>query len=359
MRLLRLRAQHLRLFDRLDIEPGPGVNLLVGPNGAGKTSVLEAIYLLGYGRSFRAGARDVVVQRGSAELQLFAEIETAAGTHRLGLRRSSRDWEARVDGEPVPSLSELFRHCAVVLFEPGSHALIGGEAELRRRFIDWGLFHVEQDFLPVWRRYQRALKQRNAWLRGAGEQGGAAPWERELDSAGSVLHRMRAGYLQSLTPRVEVLADTLFPAARQLAFEYQPGWRADEQTLAEALAGSRERDRTLGYTTVGPHRANWSLRIPEIPDRHALSRGQEKLAALCCLLAQAAQYAEAMGGWPVLCLDDLASELDRAHQQRLAVWLRAVPAQVLLTGTEAPIGLADAGDCVTFHVEQGQIRRLL
>jgi DNA replication and repair protein RecF len=358
VRLRQLRIEQLRLFEQAEIAPGPRLNLLVGDNGAGKTSVLEAVHLLGYGRSFRAGARDAVIRHGADAARVFAEIEAPDGRHRLGLRRGSKDWEARIDGVAVAALSELFARCAVVTFEPGSHELIAGPAELRRRFLDWGLFHVEQEFLGVWRSYQRALRQRNALLREGRGGDQLTPWELELDRSGSTLDRMRQRYADALAPPLEELSAALFPSPGLPTLSYRPGWPRHEGALGDALAASRPRDLALGYTTLGPHRANWSIRYPTLPGRDSLSRGQEKLAALCCVLAQAQHYAGVRGDWPIICLDDLGSELDQAHQGRAAQWLAAQPAQVLVSGTEAPVGF-DAGSCAMFHVERGQLRALL
>jgi DNA replication and repair protein RecF len=361
MHLLRLRAEQLRLFEAVDFEPTPGVNLLLGPNGAGKTSLLEAVYLLGYGRSFRAGAREAVVRRGAESLQVFAEIADARGErHRLGLQRSGRQWQARIDGRDVGNLSELFVHCPVVCFEPGSHELIAGPAELRRRYLDWGLFHVEQTFLDTWRDYQRALRQRNALLRGHASTDEFLPWEHELGSLGERLHQMRGSYVAALAAPLVAVAAEVFPSPGPPTLRYLPGWSAEGEGLATVLAASRDRDRQVGYTTAGPHRANWSLHYPDLPTRDALSRGQEKLSALCCILAQAQHFAAVRGDWPIMCIDDLGSELDRPHQARAADWLAAQPAQVWVTGTDAPAGFAAARDGVTtFHVEQGTLRRLL
>lgn len=359
MRLVRLRAEHLRLFETVEFEPHPGLNVLTGANGAGKTSLIEAVYLLGYGRSFRAGPRDVVVQRGAEALTVFAEVESSDGLHRLGLQRSAKAWEGRVDGQPVPALSELFQHCAVVLFEPGSHELISGPAEVRRRFLDWGLFHVERGFLPLWRRYQRALKQRNALIRSTGAASELEPWEAELASSGEALDALRQRYVALLLPLLREIADQVFPAGGPPELRYQPGWRSAETGLQQALADSRERDAMLGYTVPGPHRANWTIRFATVPERDNLSRGQEKLAALACLLAQATLFAQGRGEWPIICLDDLGSELDRQHQQRVLGWLSAVPSQVLISGTEPPHGLEQLPDAshATFHVEHGALRR--
>lgn len=109
---------------------------------------------------------------------------------------------------------------------------------------------------------------------------------------------------------------------------------------------------------IGPHRADWSLAFEQAPLREHLSRGQEKLTALGCLLAQATLHAGRRGEWPVVCLDDLASELDLAHQEALVAQLVAADAQVLVTGTECPVPLRTRPHRL-FHVEQGQISALL
>jgi DNA replication and repair protein RecF len=358
VRLLRLRLEELRLFEQVELVPGPGVNLLLGPNGAGKTSLLEAVHLLGYGRSFRSGARDGLIRRGSEATQVFAEIEGPDGRHRLGLRRASKDWEARVDGSNVATLSEMFARCAVVTFEPGSHELIAGASEGRRRFLDWGLFHVEPSFLASWRSYQRALRQRNALLREGRGGNALEPWESELERHGRALDRMRRDYVAMLETELRPISAALFPSPGEPSLQYRAGWRSDDQSLGEALLEARARDLALGYTTQGPHRANWSIQYPGLPSREALSRGQEKLAALSCVLAQARHYATLRGDWPIICLDDLGSELDRGHQQRAASWLLEQPAQALISGTEAPAGF-DSSRCTLFHVEQGGLRALL
>lgn len=147
MRLATLRVRGLRCLTDSAIELDPAINVFVGANGAGKTSVLEAAFLLSHARSFRSGAKDALLQRGANELSVFAELNHSDGrSNRVGLGRTGARWEARLDGEQV-AIGQLVQACAVVCFEPGSHALIAGAADERRRFMDWGVFHVEHDFL--------------------------------------------------------------------------------------------------------------------------------------------------------------------------------------------------------------------
>ena len=139
MHVTRLAVGDFRRFDSVDIAPGPGLNLLLGPNGAGKTSVLEALHLMAYGRSFRGRVRDGLVREHAQALEVFVEWEEAGGPgelrRRAGLRHSGQDWTGRLDGQDVAHLGQLCAALAVVTFEPGSHALIAGGAENRRRFV--------------------------------------------------------------------------------------------------------------------------------------------------------------------------------------------------------------------------------
>jgi DNA replication and repair protein RecF len=360
MRLEQLRMCGLRCLTDVSLALDPAINVFVGDNGAGKTSVLEAAFLLSHARSFRSGAREALVQRGMSQLALYAEVRhhDEAAVERVGLGRSGARWEARINGESV-SIGQLVQVCAVVCFEPGSHALIAGAAEERRRYLDWGVFHVEPDFLTLWRRCQRALKQRNSLLRGGAADGEGLfePWEWELSQAAALLDLQRRAYLDLLRPCLEASMAALLPELGAMELRYRRGW-SEDASLAEQLIMQRGRDLARGHTSLGPHRADWTVSFERAPLREHLSRGQEKLAALACVLAQAALYARQRGDWPVVCLDDLASELDQVHQAAVVTQLRNAGAQVLLTGTELP-GALQGIPARLFHVEQGLISRLL
>jgi DNA replication and repair protein RecF len=342
----------------VSLAPGPSLNLLTGGNGAGKTSVLEAMHLMAYGRSFRGRVRDGLIRQGAPALEVFVEWQEAAGrTRKAGLRHSGQTWQGRLDGADVGHLGELCAALAVVTFEPGSHDLVTGGAENRRRLIDWGLFHVEQEFLSSWRRYARALKQRNALLKANGRPDELDVWERELADSGEAITRSREAYLGQWMPRFAAEAADLAPALGIDRLDLQPGWRRDELSLADALLLARPRDLATGFTSVGPHRADWRIGFAGIPGREALSRGQAKLTALALLLSQARLHAELAGEWPVIALDDLASELDRDHQARVVDGLVATGAQVFVTGTDAPPALLAHAERLTHvHVEEGRLR---
>lgn len=358
MWIRRLRIEDLRCFESAELDLAPGFNAIFGPNGAGKTTLIEAAFLLSYARSFRSGGRASLVRRGRERFVIHAEVELEGGrTTRVGLLQA-RDGqsEGRLDGRVIPRLSELVTHIAVCCFEPGSHELIGGGGEHRRTFLDWGLFHVEQDFLATWRRTQRALRQRNALLRSA-----AAPerelevWDQELAEHGARMTRERRAELAALEPLIARNIAAWVPELGAMSLGFQSGWSGGDEAedLARELAAHRERDRSRGHTTVGPQRADWSLAFQEAPRREQLSRGQEKLVALACILAQAERHALRRGEWPILCFDDLASELDAVHRQRVLAAVEPVGAQILVTGTELESFRTPGAKL--FHVEHHRV----
>lgn len=361
MRIRRLDVRGLRRLQAVTLAPAPGLNLIVGDNGAGKTSVLEAVHLMAYGRSFRGRVRDGLVRSGEVALEVYAEWEETATRRqrRAGLRHGGQTWEGRLDGAAVPHLGELCAALAAVCFDPGSHALIHGGGEPRRRHLDWGLFHVEPEFLPLWRRYARALKQRNSLLKQRAADSQLDAWDHELAEAGEPLTRQRQQHIAQLQQALRPISLDLVPALGEARLEFQPGWRREDLSLADALLLARARDLQVGFTSVGPHRADWRVRHAAHPNGEALSRGQAKLTALACVLAQAEHYASRRGEWPIVLLDDLASELDRSHQRRVLDRLLGAQAQIFLTGTEPPEGISpsDASQAL-FHVEQGEISRV-
>ena len=355
MQITRLDVRNLRRLSDISITPGPGVNWVLGDNGSGKTSLLEAIHLLAYGRSFRGRVRDGLVRSQCPALEIYAEWQEAvpASQRRIGLRHSGQQWEGRLDGQTVSQLGELCAALAVVTFEPGSHALVSGGGEPRRRYLDWGLFHVEPEFLLLWRRYARALKQRNSLLKQRIRDQQLDGWDHELAEAGEPITRLREAYLGRLQAHLAPLSGELAPLLGDVAVDFLPGWRREEVSLADALLLARERDLQAGFTTLGPHRADWRVRHQAMPNGEALSRGQAKLTALACTLAQAELHAERCGQWPVVLLDDLASELDQAHQQRVLRRLETQPTQVFVTGTQPPSAWSiTGGETTLFHVEQ-------
>lgn len=332
--------------------PDAGVNVLLGPNGAGKTSVLEGIWILSRGRSFRSGRIDQVIREGTDGLQVVGRVVgVGEGETVLGVERNRGSRELRVGGESVDSVAALTQALPAVIFEPHAHELVEGGPEHRRRMLDWGVFHVEPGFLDGWRGYQRGLRQRNVCLR-EGDGRGAAAWEASMAEAGEAVSAMRARYAGRLEAVLPEVLGRLAPEMEGVGVSYRFGWAAD-RGLGEVLAEGRTGDLRVGHTTAGPHRAELQLSMAGKPAARRLSRGQEKLLALALICSQTVLYIRDAGRRPVILLDDLPSELDGEHLERVVGWLAGLDAQVFATAVDWPAAFDAWPGASRFHVEQG------
>lgn len=352
MRVVRLRAENFRRFERLSLPITGRLNLFVGDNAAGKTTLLEMLYCLGRGRSFRGNALQELVGPLQRQWTVFAQLEGEDGAARTcGVQWNPEGLVLRENGAEA-RIVDLLRLIPIQILEPSMHRLVLEGPSYRRSFLDWGVFHVEHRFLDAWRRYRRALRQRNQLLRlrrGAAE---IAAWEPELAESGEVLHALRQAHLRSIEPRLLPRMQSLTEEG-DWSFELYPGWSA-ELGLAEALARGRARDLELGATAQGPHRAELKIRSSARAVRNRISRGQQKLLLAAMLLAQSEEIARITGLAPILLIDDLNAELAPRYEQRLVAELRAYVGQVFITAFAPIEGLQDAA--TVFHVEHGTVR---
>ncbi len=337
MHIDRLLINQLRCLDAVELTLGAGLHVFIGPNGSGKTSILEAIALLGSGRSFRAGGKEALIARGADQLSVYAELEIFKDFQQIGFERSHKAWRGRLNGTDISQLTQLVRLAPVWVVEPNSHELISGGSEARRALIDWLLFHIEPAFAGVAARYKSALRQRNVLLKSDMEPRLLEPWTAIVTALGVELAELRQRYVADWLDAVRESSARLLPELGEVTLSFKSGWPS-EQTPAEAMSARLVRDRALGYTSAGPHRADWSLSFERAPGREQFSRGQAKNACLAAVLGTLARYHALSGEKPVLCLDDLFSELDQLHQAHCLQLAFEVADQVLVTG----VAISDA-----------------
>lgn len=349
MTLHELVAENVRSVERAELEFHPQRNLIWGANGSGKSSVLESVFLLGRGRSFRTRNSERLIRYGQERLISFGRF-TATPDQTVGVQISRKDGTvAKVNGAFVRSLAELSHAFSVQVIEPGVHKLIEEGSNRRRRWMDWMVFHVEPTFIDTWSRYTRALKQRNAALRSQPDQ--ASVWDLELERSGEQLAAARRSAVQNLQPYWKAAMEALVGIEVDLG--YGQGW-AQDTTLAEALRNSAARDRAKAITHSGPHRGDVHLRHRGKLAREVLSRGQQKLVSIAMTLAPLRMIQDQLGTAPTLLLDDPEAELDRDHLSRFINEVAQLRCQLISTALHEA-DLFGAPDRV-FHVEQGRVR---
>jgi DNA replication and repair protein RecF len=338
----------------LELDPrGTGI---VGPNASGKTSLLEAIFFLAHGRSFRTATRQRLIQRGQDHFRVIARLERQDRSLVASAEHGHGATQMRLAGRGVSGVAEIAEVLPIQVIDPGVHRLIDEGSARRRRLVDWGVFHVKHGFLEQWRRYQRALTQRNAALREGLPADIINAWNRELIEPAGFLDEARRQYVAVLGPAFESMASSLLD--EPVKVEYRRGW-PDELSLEEALAEARPRDFRMGTTTTGPHRADLIIRVDGVLARDRVSRGQQKLLASALILAQIqATSGSGDGERTCLLLDDPAAELDVDKLGKLLQAIQRIPAQLIVSSvSEAGLSGIDIGR--RFHVEQGRFTQVL
>ncbi len=350
--LVQLNWQAFRHLKTGAIQPGQHLNVIHGRNAAGKTSLLEAIHFLARARSFLTHRSAQLIHRQANQVIVGGSIHVSGAAHRLGIQHGEGETRVRLDGQDIHALSESAWLLPIQVINTEAQRLLTDSPEVRRAFLNWGVFHVEPSYRALWRRYQKALKQRNAALR-TGDNKLAAVWEPEMATAGDHVHERRKEFLRVVLAAALDIASQWLPNVA-LNWRYRPGWPTDS-SLAEILASAREREFTQGYSLYGPHRADFKLIADGIEAEKILSRGQQKLLVAALRLALIEYWGNHDMPRPVVLVDDLPAELDETHRSDLVKRLEAINAQVFVTAIEAK-QLPDLSSAVWFHVEQGQVK---
>ena len=358
MQLLAVELLDFRNIPRALVEPHPRFNVFAGDNGQGKTNLLEAIYLVGTLRSFRASRLDELVRFGAASARAAARISRRGLERRydveVGAAEAGRAAKklARVDGKPVRAAADYFGGFNVVLFCPDDLRLPRGAPAARRRFLDRAVWNVEPGFLKEAQTYERVLKSRNALLR----NGTATPalldvYDQQLATAGAAIALRRDRYTRAIAPRVAAAFDRITRSNLPATIRYQsllsslsalasdtPFPEATVPLATElhaALLRARPRDLAAGFTTTGPHTDDLDLALDHHPARLFASQGQLRAFVLALKVAEIQHLHETSGDAPILLLDDVSSELDPSRNAFLFSFLAEASGQVFITTTDA------------------------
>lgn len=359
--------EHLELVDfrnyaSLDLEPAPGLNLLVGENAQGKTSLLEALYLLGTSRSFRASQEAEMLRWGGEGARVLARFRRDGGAARELEFRWQRGPEGGLERQvlrnrlPLKRLADFLGEVPMALFVPGDLALVQGGPQGRRRYLDLLLCKLSPVYLSALARLQQVLRQRNELLRRRPAPGPAelGPWDQQLAAAAATLVPRREAVVQDLHQAARAAFLRLSDGRADLGLAYRPAGPGTEAGFLAALAERRRDEVARGTTLVGPHRDDLELRLDGRSLRRYGSQGQQRSAALALRLGEAQVLSDRSGERALVLLDDCFSELDPGRRDRLLDVLGGCR-QVFVTTTSLPEPLPR--DAEVLHVEGGAVRR--
>jgi len=359
LRIERLAARRFRNLGALDLEPGAHFNVLHGDNGAGKSNLLEAIHYLGALQSFRGARTDDLIELGEQEARLKARVagDAAPRTFEIGLGRGLPR-KLAIDGKRPRSAAAWYGILQMVLFHPGDVGLAGGAPEPRRAFLDRILEQMEPTYQGTLESYTRALRSRNRLLKDEGaDRRAIAAFDELLATAGAAVGQSRARLVYELAPRTVRAFTDVVGEELPLEVSYEPRVEPEVEVIRSALESSYAKDRARGFTTEGPHGDDLSLRVRDVAAKHHASQGQQRAIVLALKVAELDVLHHRTGKVPILLLDDVSSELDRARNRRLFAMLGHLGGQVFLTTTHPEFILLEENR-TDFRVEKGSVTRV-
>ncbi len=381
MPLELLKIHNGRNLLEYTLKPHPFFNIIYGPNGVGKTTILESVYLLLRSRTFRSAKYKSFINHSENTCTIFSRFSSCSvmdesdttidnvHSFTLGISRS-RDLSQPVihlNSKKINSLSTITNLVVLGLITPESFTLLDAGPSIRRKFIDWGVFHVEPEFLSDWRSFKKVLASRNTLLarfsKDFKSQGKLSTrqsellqcWTPQLVALNNKLHQYRLNQIANIS---DYFADFLKIFSEQLCadikLQYYQGWNKDLE-YDDYLTDKIVDDLNSGFTRYGTHRGELKISLKKNLARDILSRGQKKIVIICLILAQYKYLINFESGREhhILLLDDIDSELDEANLLKLFTILSEFKSQILVTTTNnSKYNFINDSDCKVFHVEQ-------
>lgn len=355
MAISRLTTEHFRNLNAVDLEFDHGFNFLVGNNGSGKTSLLEAIFYLGHGRSFKSAVSNRIISYDQSHFTLFAQIQEKQHQWSVGLQKARQGNSlVKINGEDGNKISDLAHLLPMQIITPEGLTLLNGGPSYRRAFLDWGLFHHQVSFYTAWSNLSRLLKQRNAALQQTYHYEQLKIWDSELVKLAELVSQWRAEYAAALQPEIEQTCRLFLPEL-EISVSFHQGWDK-EQDYALLLEQNFERDKSLGYTVSGPQKADFRFKANGLPVEDILSRGQLKLLMCALRLAQGEHLMHQKDRHCIFLIDDFASELDQDKRALLAERLKQSGSQVFVTAiTQNQLKEMSPEQYRLFNIKEGKI----
>ena len=333
-----VKLQNFRCHEQYQIDCKKQTTLILGKNGCGKTSVLEAIYEVLRGKSFRATDREII-RRGTDFYRV--ELSFDDGEERTVTYNNQKQEKIfLVKGRKYRRLPANC-HFPVVLFEFKDLDLVSASPSRQRDYFDEVLGLLYNTYKTTLRRYQQALKQRNQLIKQEVSNDQLIPWDILLAKYGCQLRRERQRYLESINQRLSNIYRSIAHNQDTIQINYQPYGLLEGQENAETqtieyylqrLQKSLSRDLIFGYTTYGAHRDQYQFLFNQRPAKGSASRGEIRSIMISLKFLEAADLEHKNQTKPLILLDDVFSELDKERRQCLVE--NFCDHQIILTSTE-------------------------
>ena len=329
-----LQLKNFRNYDAASVTFGQGINVLSGENASGKTNMLEAIYLLGLGKSPRTSREKELISFNAERAYIKAEIAKKYRTHVIEIVIENKGAKKiKIDNLPVKRLSELIgivngqlSHHIEGALSPDEMRFVKAGPDERRRFLDISLSQQSKTYFKSLAKYNKILQQRNTLLKNENRNENLKTllsiWDEGMAEVGANLILARKNYVKKLSTLAKDSHFELSDGKETLSLQYECAIKGDTydeiyNNLLSAFSTSVERDRALMYTSQGPHRDDIKIILNDVDARKFASQGQQRSVSLSVKIAELTLFKNETGEAPILLLDDVLSELDVARREKL------------------------------------------
>lgn len=356
MFLKQIKINGFRCYQSVDLTFDKKNNIFFGANGSGKTSILEAIYYLSTGKSFRSNKNKILVNNQQSSFTLYSQFSEPAGNlQSLGVSfdKTKAQKKIKLNQSIIQNQSQIAHILPVVSIDPESYLFIDKPPQYRRSFLDWLVFHVKHDYLQVWTQTMRCHKQLNALYKSQNIQG-VAEWEAQYINHANHLNQLRQEIFKNLKTLVLNKISQFIPEIDDIDLYYFQGWSKD-YSLQSQLEKDKEKNFNYGSLYSGVHKMDIKCKVNQNQAQDVLSRGQKKIISIIFNLCFIEMLTEATGLDPVVCLDDLDAELDLHKTHLLCDFINQSKNQIFLTTVDLDKVTSLLSDVGVFHVKQATI----
>lgn len=348
---------NFRNYEKLSLTLDPGINIFYGANAQGKTNILEAVYLAGTSKSHR-GTRDRdMIRMGESEAHIRMHVDKNDSDYRIDMHlRKNKSKGIAIGGVPIRRAGELFGIVNIVFFSPEDLNIIKNGPSERRRLVDRILCEIDRIYMSDLTQYGKCLNQRNRLLHdlyfNPSLESELPVWDEQLVNYGCRIIAKREEFVRMLENIASEIHTELTGEKERLTLVYEPNVTVEE--FADKVARSRDADRKIKSTTVGPHRDDVCIKVNDMDLRLYGSQGQQRTTAISLKLSEIRIIEERIRNKPVLLLDDVLSELDRDRQNYLLGNIRDIQTLITCTGLDEFVQNRFEADR-TFRVVNGEI----
>ena len=378
MRIKSLKLLYFRNYLSMNIDVHPSLNVLVGNNANGKTNIIESIFCLALGRSYRTKSDSECIMFGETATAMSCVVNKNDKNLDIMLGINNKGKSAKIGGVKKTKLTDFVGELNVVLFSPEDLQLVKGSPSLRREFINREFYQFSRIYHKYYLMYQHLLKQRNSYLKdmrkNPKDEMSLAYLETitsQLAKVAIYITRERVSFVQEISKLTYQNMLNISNGQESLKIRYKSSVLEalnindisdeifNEESLTKVMLKKSYDDIMRGSTKIGPHQDDLEFYINDLDTKMYASQGQQRSIVLSLKLAEINYLKTKTGTYPVLLLDDVLSELDKNRQLKLLDAINENVQTFITTPSISDIKEDLLKKAKVFKIENGNISEII